>query len=176
MNDLPDPLQNLLEPSRCAEPAGLRENLFAQTSRSLHRRRLRRWLALCGAVAACLVVGAAVVYFRWPTPQPVLDNRRIADAPAADPVRPRGVPAAVSQETSPRDLEWQAFDSKSNRAAGYFLAGNKYLEANQDIESALRCYAQAIDACAPEELEIRPEDNWLVTTLKNARRKEIAHD
>ncbi len=76
----------------------------------------------------------------------------------------------------PVALEWQAFDSRSNRAAAYFLAGNKYLEASNDLESALRCYSQALDACTEAELEIAPEDNWLVVSLKNARRKEIVHD
>src|SRR5688500_10248024 len=118
MNDLPDPLQSLLAPSPSTEPAGLRENLFAQTSRSAQQRRMRRRSAWCGAVAACVLVGAAVVYSRRPWPQPVFDNRQIADAPAADRVWPPEVPVvAVPQEASPLDLEWRACDSKTNRAA-----------------------------------------------------------
>jgi hypothetical protein len=136
------------------------------------RRRLTMW----SAVAACLIVSATVAYVRWPF-QPVPEHREVADLPPPQQDRPPQPPVpAAPREPSSLDLEWQAFDSKTNRAATYFRAGNKYLEANQDMESALRCYAQAIDACAPEELEIRPEDNWLVTTLKNARRKELAHD
>ena len=39
----------------------------------------------------------------------------------------------------------------------------------------MRCYTVAIDATPMESLEIQPDDNWLVTTLKLdhiERRKE----
>jgi hypothetical protein len=70
------------------------------------------------------------------------------------------------------ELEWRAFDSKENRAALYFAVANRYLEERQDYESALRCYRQALDAARPEELAIRPDDNWFVMSLKEARLQE----
>jgi hypothetical protein len=73
-------------------------------------------------------------------------------------------------------LEWQAFDApRAERAALYFQAGDRYLEDARDVASAMRCYNVALDATPMDSLEIQPDDNWLVTTLKLAqieRRKE----
>ena len=173
MNELPDPLQELLQPAAHDEPSELRERLRKQTSRSVRRRAALRLLACAGSVAACLLAIALVSY--W------IDRTRRDRPPEMPPVAvvPRPLPerdATAAAEVRPVALEWQAFDSTTNRAAAYFLAGNKYLEASEDVESALRCYAQALDACTPDELDIAPDDNWLVVSLKNARRKENVHD
>ena len=70
------------------------------------------------------------------------------------------------------DLEWRAFDSRENRAALFFAVAQRYLEEQHDYESALRCYRQALDAAPKEALAIRPDDNWFVMALKEARQKE----
>ena len=173
MNELPDPLLELLKPSAPPESTALRQRLREQTSRQVQRRRLTRRLDIAASLAACLLALATVVYvidrFR---PQPVKEAAPVVTAP-----KPAAPPVEAEEETaSPVALEWRAFDSQSNRAAAYFLAGDKYLEAGQDMESALRCYAQALDECTPAEMEIAPDDNWLVVSLKNARRKEMVHE
>ena len=63
-------------------------------------------------------------------------------------------------------------DSRDNRAALFFEVARRYLEEQHDLDSALRCYSQALDAAPRETLAIRPEDNWLVMALKQARQKE----
>jgi hypothetical protein len=174
MNQQPDPLRELLQPSPRREPMELREQVRAQTSRIVRRRLIARRVAAAGVLAACLAGALLVGYFLRPTSEPNREALPVVDAP-----RPPELPVVeIAQEpmANPVELEWQAFDSQKNRAASYFLAGNKYLEASEDVASALRCYTQALDACTPEQLEITPEDNWLVVTLKNARLKEKAHD
>ena len=47
-----------------------------------------------------------------------------------------------------------------------------YLERFDDMQSALRCYRQAIHYCDARDLEINPKDNWLVMALKRDQRKE----
>ena len=174
MNELPDPLQELLQPAPAREPIELRERLRGQTSRLVRRRLIVRRMASAGAVAACLFAAALVGYFVRPKLEPVVAVPPVVEMPQ----QPEAVVVEVAQEpmANPVDLEWQAFDSQKNRAASYFLAGNKYLEASEDVESALRCYTQALDACTAAELEITPDDNWLVVTLKKARLKERTHD
>ena len=73
-----------------------------------------------------------------------------------------------------RELEWKAFDAKNDqeRVRLYLRAGDVYLATDQDIESALRCYSQALSYCDARELEFDPSDNWLVMALKSDRRKE----
>lgn len=180
MNELPDPLQELLRPLPQPEPIELRQRLRLQSGRSVRRRRIVRRTAIV-VVNVIVVIGAWVLFgnsmiwlANWSR------EHRQPDAPIVK-VAPKVLdqevaPSLPEAAVAPIDLEWQAFDSQTNRAANYFLAGNKYLEANQDMESALRCYAQALDACSVQQLDIAPEDNWLVVTLKNARRKEKSHE
>lgn len=172
MNELSDPLEVLLQPVASDDPVGIRERLREATSRFVGRRRVIRRLALAAAIAACLLAAASIWYFAWPAHHSLPNQPLIADLPW--PAQP--LPAEVVDELTPLALEWRAFDSQDNRVAAYFLAGNKYLEASNDLESALRCYRQALDSCTEEELEITPDDNWLVASLKNARRKENVHD
>jgi hypothetical protein len=174
MNEQPDPLRELLQPLPRREPMELRDQVRAQTSRIVRRRLIARRVAAAGALAACLMAAALAGYFLRPNSVSRREVPFVVDAP-----RPPELPVVeIAQEpmANPVELEWQAFDSQKNRAASYFLAGNKYLEASDDVESALRCYTQALDACTPEQLEITPEDNWLVVTLKNARLKERNHE
>jgi hypothetical protein len=174
MNPQPDPLSELLQPAPCREPTELREQVRAQTSRIVRRRLIARRLAAAGALAACLAAAALVGYILRLNSEARREAPPVVDGPRL----PEPVIIEVAQEppANPVELEWQAFDSQKNRAASYFLAGNKYLEANEDVESALRCYTQALDACTPAELEITPDDNWLVVILKNARLKEKNHE
>lgn len=174
MNQQPDPLRELLQPSPCREPTELREQVRAQTSRIVRRRSIARRLAAAGALAACLAGAALVGYFLRPNSEARRETPPVVEAPR--PPEPAAVEVVQEPMANPVELEWQAFDSQQNRAASYFLAGNKYLEASEDVASALRCYTQALDACTPAELEITPDDNWLVVTLKNARLKERNHE
>jgi hypothetical protein len=68
--------------------------------------------------------------------------------------------------------EWQAFDSGEDRAEQYLRAGADYLMEESDPQSALRCYGQALDAGGQTSLAVRPDDDWLLMAIKDARKKE----
>jgi hypothetical protein len=148
-------------------PSALQQAVLATTTRELRwRRRLRRfrWTA---ALAACFLAGVGTTSL-WRGFQPSEEVSRSAPAthsPTAAPLIPREPPSLV-------ELEWRAFDSRDNRAALFFEVARRYLEEQHDFDSALRCYCQALDAAPQEDLAIRPDDNWLVMALKEARQKE----
>jgi hypothetical protein len=68
--------------------------------------------------------------------------------------------------------EWQAFDSRERRTEQYLRAGAEYLKEESDPQSALRCYRQALDAGSDADLVVRPDDDWLLMAIKDARKKE----
>lgn len=169
MSDLlPDPLEDFLHGTfdRAADER-LRQTVLEKTSRVLRRRRLLRKLSFAAGLAACFVAGVAVGSRLLETspgvPAPVhavLPEKEVESTPAV----PVGNEAVAH--------EWKAFDAQQDRAAIYFEAGRKYVRENQDYDSALRCYRQALDVAPPEALAIGPEDDWLLITLKQARRKD----
>jgi hypothetical protein len=84
------------------------------------------------------------------------------------------MPAPMPTPPQPRELEWTAFDAESDqqRVKLYFQAGDLYLTDHNDIDSALRCYRQALHYCDVQNVEFDPNDNWLVMALKRDYRKE----
>jgi hypothetical protein len=74
-------------------------------------------------------------------------------------------------ETSPSALalEWQALDSKANRAELYRQAGDRYLEESNDVGSALRCYRAALAVSPARDLTISTKDNWVLMVAKQER-------
>jgi len=173
MSELPDPLDELLKPIAHDEPVELRTRLRRQTSGSVRVRAVVRWSAI-GAIslAACIAIVLLVSQLERAVHQ---SKSKTVPTPMVEQRQQQPV-ETIAADKGPLDLEWQAFDSQTNRAEAYFLAGNKYLEAGNDLESALRCYRQALDACTEQQLEITSDDNWLVASLKNARRKEHVHE
>jgi tetratricopeptide (TPR) repeat protein len=161
-------------------PRELRQSILLETTCAIRRRRWTRRLAQAGAMAACFVAGMAAMSFVSRHSNVDIANGRPEDH------QPPAKTAVVAQDghhlngeveptlTEPTllELEWRAFDSKENRAALYFAVANRYLEERQDYEAALRCYRQALDAAGPEELAVRPDDNWFVSSLKEARLQE----
>lgn len=176
-----DELDDLLTPAPAATPSGLRLEWREAAARRIRRRGRVRRLAWTLALAASFLGGMAAM--RW------LPAGRRASPPVDDftirivPERPREFdppgerdskaleePDPLALASRAVETEWQAFDSKEKRAVLYFQAGSLYRSVG-DLESALRCYRQALDACTPEELEVRPGDDWLVANLKEARRQ-----
>ena len=165
----PDPLERLLAPpaSAAGGDAALREAVFRRTAGVLRRRRRLLALARGGALAACYLAGLLTTHGlerrpAAPSPVPVAPPPQ-AGAPAAhDP------PAAVSALAA----EWQAFDSPDRGAELYRRAGDRYLTEEADPLAAVRCYGNALNAGAAQELAFDADDSWLLMAIKDARQKE----
>ena len=183
---LPESLENFLQAPPSLRPeADMQDLLLKQTSTLLRKPRSRlRWLVgLC--VAASIIVTMVSAYFAIrsvyvaPRPGKDLADRVVTPLPPKDEPKPQPAPEeptppADAATVNPLDLEWTAFDEGDDqkRAGLYFQAGNLYLEKQNDYESALRCYSQALNYCEAHELEFNPNDNWLVKALKRDHRKE----
>jgi hypothetical protein len=181
MNEpLPEPLEDFLNhPPSVAQDRAARESILQKTSRQLQQSRRPRWpMALAGAAAIALAFGSAYyVYVLRSMPAPELLPRLAKEKPQPPddtPVVPLEREPILVKSTHPRELEWRAFDSEdeSMRVRLYFQAGDQYLDRFEDVQSALRCYQQAIFFCDESDLEIDPNDNWLVMALKRDQRKE----
>jgi len=170
-----DPLEEFLASDFSdTTPPNLRQAVLATTTRVLRRRRLARRLAWATALAACFLAGMGTMLL-WQTLEP--SERQVQRSPANDHLSAKQPEKTATPPTNPEpplslvDLEWRAFDSRDNRAALFFEVAKRYLVERQDYDSALRCYSQALDAAPKEELAVRPDDNWLVMALKEARQK-----
>lgn len=179
-----DPLDEFLDhPPSLPVSANEREATFAATRAHLPIRASRRW-PLLAAVAAAVVL-LIVSYWLARLAQFAPDRKgdfveqkkapnqeKPAPPPPDEPEQPRT--KLVHAPMSPRELEWKAFDAEDDqeRVRLYFRAGDLFLAANNDIDSALRCYQQALFHSGAEDMQINPNDNWLVMALKRDHRKE----
>lgn len=141
-----------------ADPSGAaRAAVFARTLSVQRRRRVVRRVA-----AAAIVVGAYAAGLVTPRPA--------VTAPASEPP-PRAeiqAPTRAAPDTGdPRELERRASvaATKNERVDLLRAAGDHYLGDRGDIEAALRCYRQLIDA-APNDLQSDSADSWLLSALK----------
>jgi hypothetical protein len=157
----PDPLSDLLAAPSAPGDGPLRTELLERTRRVLWRRRLGRRAGWAAALAACFAAGLLTMRVLTPRPAAPAEVVRQPETPRHD----EPAPALMK--------EWQAFDSTDRRAELYREAGQRYVKEEGDPESALRCYAQALEAGGPAELALRSDDDWLLMTIKNARQKEI---
>jgi hypothetical protein len=179
---LPGPLEDFLrEPPGLPAAGPLRAAILARTTGVLRRRRRRRRALLVAGAAAAAVLAGLALHAGLHTgggqppapPTPVAGRPRPAPRPAARPGPAQGPPAAAPAPKTPLEEEWAAFDAvPHDRARLYFQTGDRYLNECQDVESALRCYRQALRLCAARDLAFDPNDNWLVMALKQGRRKE----
>jgi hypothetical protein len=197
---LPGPLDDFLNhPPTSPHRKERRRELLRQTATHLLRRRrmhrLRSYAMAAATWALCILCVLGVMHIEERLRQlgQGFDNQTqvqpraqqhdeppVAEGPPREPVAPpdEKTPLAVAEQRPPPAvvLEWKAFDApRGERAALYFQAGDRYLEDGRDVASAMRCYTVAIDATPNTALEIQPDDNWLVTTLKLdriERRKE----
>jgi hypothetical protein len=169
----PDPLDDMLRPpSVPPESEALRQAVYARTRRVLRRRRVVRQFAYAAAVAAAFTLGFLVLRLvsrPSPSPQP---NETVKQLPS--PQRPDKAPAPVAAEPA-LVREWQAFESEDHRGELYRQAGDLYMAEENDPQSALRCYANALDNGTKQDLTISGDDNWLLMAIKNARQKESDH-
>jgi hypothetical protein len=178
---LPGPLEDFLQeppPPPAAEP--LRAAVLAQTIGVLRRRRQRRRVLIVGGAAAALVLAGLALHAGLRSgddepapPASAADQPRLRPPPAPHPGPAQGPQNLGPAAKTPLEQEWAAFDAEPRaRARLYFKTGDRYLNECQDIESALRCYRQALLLCEARDLAFDPNDNWLVMALKQDHRKE----
>jgi hypothetical protein len=185
-NPLPEPLENFLQapPSLAPEPA-IRDSLLKQSAAMLRQPRGWRHRLVGAGIAASILVAIAFAYFAvrlgnvGESPKKDLVERGnerppLKETPKPQPPPEEPKPPAAVVQVNPVELEWTAFDAADDqqRVSLYFQAGDLYLEKQNDYESAVRCYSQALDYCKAHELAFNPNDNWLVMALKRDHRKE----
>jgi hypothetical protein len=183
MNEPHDELDELLGPPPAAEPPGLRDDLFRQTSRQLTRGRWVRRARTAGAVAAVLAVGGLVGWFAKPAPPAVAPEAPaervvfavavvpfvvVPDSPAMDVAGSPELPLSAAKLETRAELA----DDAAEAARLYRLAGDRYLNDRQDYPNAVRCYRLFLARAGDNGLSPDPADTWLLTSLKNAAFKE----
>ena len=152
------------------DDAALRDKLLLRTLAVVRRRWWLPRLAVAAALGGGYFAGLLSVCLLLPrgesVPTPVGGWTTLPPPPAAVGSWDVGAePAAVL-------LEEQAFDSPQDQAVLYRTAGDRYAETEGDVQAALRCYRNALDAGSDQDLTIEAEDNWLLMVLKDARQKE----
>src|SRR5262249_5350742 len=151
-----DPLAELLAAPGPVDAEAVRRSLLAETTRRLRRPRRLRFAVLAAALAACYVAGLLTMYLLRPAPAaPVVVSQARPRGPAPTPVPPPTDPPAVARKT-PEPPE------PSERAALLRQQGDHYLNDENDPESALHSYTQALNAGTPDDAKFSPEDNWLL--------------
>jgi hypothetical protein len=87
----------------------------------------------------------------------------------------RDQPPPVPVPRSPRELELAAEQADGAESVRLFLDAARAFARGADWDAALRCYRNALDVSGGN-LAIDPKnDDWLMVTLKLARKEEQSH-
>lgn len=166
----PDPFDDLLAAPRAARAARvvevLRQKVLAETNRVLRRRRRVRQFARAAGLAACVALALfgmrRLITPTPPTPSGVAERSSSPNARAT----------FSDSDLSPAVLEWRALDSPNRQAELFRRAGDRYLAEGEDLQAALRCYGNALDAGSADDQKPAASDSWLLMAIKDARQKE----
>ncbi|QEL16091.1 hypothetical protein [Limnoglobus roseus] len=163
-----DELDALLTPKEQPPDNGRREAIFAKTLPHLRPWRFRRL-----AWPAVFAAGLAVGWFAKPTPP----AERIVETVIEKEFVP--VPQSPGEQLVQRppdrlELDAEMATDPATSAKLFQQAGDAYLKANK-LESAIRCYRQYLGDAGPDGQAVRVEDSWLLTSLKNSKRKDGDH-
>jgi hypothetical protein len=176
MSENPDPLHDLLRPEPSVPAPIWKVALREQTTRTLRWRRRGRNVAIIAVLAACFLAGVlATRLFSSPQIVREIEYVSVPAEPTPDTPAPPSQKPTNEEKLTALALEWQAAESPDRSRELNRLAGDRYVEEENDLESAIRCYKRFLSQCTHEELEIDPKDNWLLVTLKNARLEERRH-
>jgi hypothetical protein len=162
--------EELLTPHEPEQNNGLREALLGQTALRVRRAHLLRLAGRAALCVACFGAGLATTLMR-PTPEPeivyvVQREIPVTNAPgSAEPMVNLRSPAEM-------ELEAEQIVVKPEAARRFREAGDRYFRDFADYRAALRCYRNFLDEADPAELQVTPDDTWLLTSLKRAREQE----
>jgi hypothetical protein len=162
----PDPLDGMLRPPSSPENEMLRLSIYGQTRRVLYRRRRVRQFAYAAALLVSFAAGAGVMRLA------MSGERGRVSSPSEQELGALTQPRSPVPDDTPLKREWIAFDSTEHRGELYRQAGDRYMTDENDLQSALRCYSNALDNGTEQDLTISNDDNWLLMAIKDARQKE----
>jgi hypothetical protein len=156
-----DNIDELLAPRPAALPP---PEVFDRTVQALRWQRRVRQLGGVGVLTAVYVAGLLTV-LAWQPPEPSGSQRApTGEARSTAPRSPQPAPSAT-------ELELRALEAPEAATVLYRQAGDLHL-ADADPAEAVRCYGNALAAGKPEDLEVAPDDSWLLMVIKQARKKE----
>jgi hypothetical protein len=167
--DNADDLDRLLALPLCPADPMLQARLREETTRSLRRQRQLRRFRNAAVLAACYAAGLATVWLLRPAPVTTSLATTIPEITAQE-----TPPASASFTQTAPQLEMLAEQADGAESARlYVAAGKKFVGEFAAWDAALRCYCNALDADPELANAIDPaNDDWLMITLKNARKKE----
>jgi hypothetical protein len=173
MNPHPDDsLDELLTPSLPADTAKLRANVLRRTTALLRRRVWLKRGGFVAALAACFLAGGLTVRLLTPAAAGVKEDA-VTSIPKPESGPELIVPPTLATEIPPPAIERLASHTDDRERSELLrTAGRRYLDEQNDPESALRCYTQALNAGSADDLKASPSDDWLLMALKDAREKE----
>jgi hypothetical protein len=161
-----DPLDELLAPPPVPPP---QPEVFNRTVQVLRRQRRVRRLAGIGVLTAAYAAGLLTILACQPPqelPSGVPRMSREETQTATLPSKPLVRPGQMASK-----LEWQALTAPDEAMGLYRQAGDLYL-ADAEPAEAVRCYGNALAAGKTQDLEVSPDDSWLLMVIKQARKKE----
>jgi hypothetical protein len=178
-----DPTGDFLDRGLACPPSdALRAALRQRTTTVLRRRRhVRRGAVSLLLLLAGVGLGWSLATFLQPPDPPAEHPVRVVVVERPGPEKappgpaPREAPATpLDKVLSPAQSAEVKAHHDEKQAEDFRVAGDRYFEAD-DCASALRCYREYLNRGGPEVLAVASGDNWLLVSLKNARKKEQVH-
>jgi hypothetical protein len=161
-----DPLDELLAPHPVPAP---RPEVFDRTVQVLRRQRRVRRIAGIGVLTAAYAAGLLTILACQP-PQEPSNGQSMTSRGESQSITPPSSPSPRPAQMA-SELEWKALKAPDEAAGLYRQAGDLYL-ADAEPAEAVRCYGNALAAGNSQDLEVSPDDSWLLMVIKQARKKE----
>ncbi len=164
---LPNEEEFLLGPPSKGLPDKLRTELFHATSKKIRTRRKFRQLGGACLLLVTYLAGLGTYRLVREAPRPII-QKEIVYVPMKE-VPVESVAVQAPKEKTPQEIEMEAelCTIKQESKIQFREAGDKYLACNEH-ESALRCYRVFLLNATNEDLIPRPEDTWLLSSLKRS--------
>jgi len=147
-----------------------RKSLFDRTEKVLRARARRRGLVYLVVVAAAYLGGITTTFFI--ADKPDIWNGQKAVFVKTSPEQRAGASLPDEFFAEPGELVRKS-EGAAPREQTQLLtqAGDLYLSKQYDVEKALYCYSQALNAMpAQEQTQVKPDDTWLLAALKDSRK------
>ncbi len=150
---------------------GLRERIFARTARRVAATRRMRRVTVVAALILCFAAG--VMTGPWIMPGHGPGRSTAGSERNSTPVAPP--PGEIVDASPPARPTAAQIEDRARRASNeqrlllLKLAGDRYLNDDVDVESALRCYRAVLAAAPPTDRKrFDPTDSWLLASLRQS--------